>query len=437
MSTRYDVVVIGAGFAGLTAARELALRDCSVLVLEARDRIGGRTWTTRRFGRLIEVGGTWVHWLQPHVWTEIHRYGLAVERDQPHETTIWRAGDAVRTEPSAAFWSRLAELTAPVLAETRTWFERPAEPFLRDGASSALAMLDRKSVGDRIAELGLGPVEQELVRGLWALKFNGSPDDGGYTQALQECAAASGSWPLLVEACSAYRLRDGMVALATAMADDGGAEIELEQPVLAVEQDALGVRIATQRGEVVRAERCVVTVPLAVLPSIRFSPPLSELKRAAAAAGQASQGVKVWIRVRGDIGPLCLFGGPELPLTCVQSQSSFEGDTIMVGFGPRASRLHPDDREGVAGALRQWCSDLEVLEVFGHDWTADPFSAETWPMRRPGQLTRYLRELQAPEGRVQLASSGIANGWSGFVDGAIESGLTAARRILARCPIGG
>jgi phytoene dehydrogenase-like protein len=58
----YDVVVVGAGFAGLTAARELSRRGHSVLVVEARDRIGGRTWTTERFGRTLELGGTWVHW---------------------------------------------------------------------------------------------------------------------------------------------------------------------------------------------------------------------------------------------------------------------------------------------------------------------------------------------------------------------------------------
>ncbi|MDT7642762.1 MAG: hypothetical protein QOC67_6063, partial [Pseudonocardiales bacterium] len=62
MVESYDVVIVGAGFAGLTAARELSRRGYSVLQLEARDRIGGRTWTDDRFGRELEMGGTWVHW---------------------------------------------------------------------------------------------------------------------------------------------------------------------------------------------------------------------------------------------------------------------------------------------------------------------------------------------------------------------------------------
>src|SRR5690348_6451826 len=75
-----DVVVIGAGFAGLVAARELGRAGLGVLVLEARDRVGGRTWTDRRLGHDLELGGTWVHWVQPHTWAEMTRYGREITR---------------------------------------------------------------------------------------------------------------------------------------------------------------------------------------------------------------------------------------------------------------------------------------------------------------------------------------------------------------------
>ena len=67
--------------------------------------------------------------------------------------------------------------------------------------------------------------------------------------------------------------------------------------------------------------------------------------------------------------------------------------------------------------------------MFAHDWTRDEFSLGTWAAHRPRQVSRYLAELQRPEGRVVLAGADIADGWSGFIDGAIESGLTAARVI--------
>ena len=75
-----DVVVIGAGFAGLVAARELGRAGFDVIVLEARDRVGGRTWTDRRLGHDLELGGTWVHWVQPHTWAEMTRYGREITR---------------------------------------------------------------------------------------------------------------------------------------------------------------------------------------------------------------------------------------------------------------------------------------------------------------------------------------------------------------------
>src|SRR5690348_760725 len=78
--THADVVVIGAGFAGLVAARELGRAGLGVIVLEARDRVGGRTWTDRRLGHDLELGGTWVHWVQPHTWAEMTRYGREITR---------------------------------------------------------------------------------------------------------------------------------------------------------------------------------------------------------------------------------------------------------------------------------------------------------------------------------------------------------------------
>ena len=73
------VVIIGAGFAGLVAALELQTAGIDYEILEAKDRIGGRAWTEERMGRPLELGATWVHWFQAHIWTEIMRYGQRTE----------------------------------------------------------------------------------------------------------------------------------------------------------------------------------------------------------------------------------------------------------------------------------------------------------------------------------------------------------------------
>ena len=89
----HDVIVVGGGFAGVTAAREVALRGRSVLLLEARDRLGGRTWSADWDGIPVEYGGGWVHWHQPHTWSEITRAGLRVELSDDAERAHWWIGN--------------------------------------------------------------------------------------------------------------------------------------------------------------------------------------------------------------------------------------------------------------------------------------------------------------------------------------------------------
>lgn len=97
-ASRYDVIVIGAGFAGLTAARELSRAGRRVVVLEARDRIGGRTWLDERMGLDLELGGTWVHWTQPHVWAELARYGIGLTPSpEPQNASWWNGTETIHT----------------------------------------------------------------------------------------------------------------------------------------------------------------------------------------------------------------------------------------------------------------------------------------------------------------------------------------------------
>lgn len=121
------------------------------------------------------------------------------------------------------------------------------------------------------------------------------------------------------------------------------------------------------------------------------------------------------------------------PLTLAQVEHATDQETLVVALGPDAARLDGSDSVAVEKALRQWLPDAVVMETASHDWVADPWAGQAWLMLRPQQLVESLAELQRPEGGVLLAGSDYANVWMGFIDGAIESGLTAARnaeRIL-------
>jgi monoamine oxidase len=236
----------------------------------------------------------------------------------------------------------------------------------------------------------------------------------------------------MFEACATYRLASGMKGLIDAMAADAPtADVRLETPVAAIERSGAGWSVVTRDGEQFEAAQVVVTTPLSALPGIAFRPALSALKRAASSEGLASQGMKVWMRVRGRMDPVLALAPGSHPLTLVQYEYEEDGDSLLVGFGPRSSALHPEDVDAVQAALRPLLPDAEVVATAGHDWMADGLSRATWPMMRPGQLTRNLAELQRPEDGLHLAGSEYANGWAGFVDGAIESGITTARRVAS------
>ena len=105
------------------------------------------------------------------------------------------------------------------------------------------------------------------------------------------------------------------------------------------------------------------------------------------------------------------------------------GDTIVIGFGPDASAISAEDRDRVQEMLRVFRPETEVVEIASHDWVADELSGETWPMHRPGYLTESLPEFQRAHGRVLFAGSDYADGWGGFIDGAIQSGLRAVNAV--------
>ena len=88
---RYDTIVIGGGFAGVTAAREASLRGLKTLLVEAQPRLGGRTLTLDLAEHQLDVGGTWIGWGQPHVWAEVMRYELAIEESAAAvaERAVW------------------------------------------------------------------------------------------------------------------------------------------------------------------------------------------------------------------------------------------------------------------------------------------------------------------------------------------------------------
>lgn len=421
-----DVVVVGAGLAGVVAARELGASGRDVVVLEARDRVGGRALTRPRWGRHVDVGGQAFHWLQPFVWAEILRYGFQVYDRPPVSVAHVVSAGTCRSLSAEAAGDLVSEGYQTLYGPELEVLERPYEPLFHAGR---VADLDGFTVRERLDALGLDGLALDILDAALTVNFNGPLERGAFTQGLRRFALALGRPALLPEVVR-FRLVGGFQALVDAIAADARADIRLSSPVSAVRSESVGVFVDLRDGGQVSARHAIVTIPIELLREVEFSPALEGAKARLAEDGQVTQGVMLWVHLAGEHEPFMCFAPGSSPLVFMKYDGEVEGGVVAQAFGPDGRKLHPDDRDEVEAAVRQWLPEAEVTETLGHDWVGDEWSREAWAMYRPGHLT-HLHELQTPHGHVHLAGAGLANGWVGYFDGAIETGITTARRLVA------
>jgi monoamine oxidase len=424
----YDAVVLGGGFAGVTAARELRMHGLRVLLLEARRRVGGRTFTSEFAGHPTELGGAYFHWTQPHAWAELTRYGIEIE--EPEQTAspkmAWRSAGEVRRSSVDEAGLLMFQAAGQFFYDAQQVLERPHAPFFVPG----IEKLDRLSVQERIDGLGLPRQQRDLLDALFGSSCHCALSEAALTEMLRWYTLSGASLMNMVDASGRYTLRGGTRGLIESMLADARPELRFSTPVRAIRQEAGQVIVTTEEGETTSARALVVTVPLNVLGNIEFDPPLSPGKQAAASEGHAGSGVKLHIQLRGDLGTLNGMAPWPAPISTLITEYSGPDGTVFTAFGPSGTLLDLNDDEAIQAAVRLMLPDAEVLQAVGWDWNADPFARGTWCVYRPGQLTKSLRELQRPEGRVIYAGADNASGWRGFIDGAIESGLRAGREVV-------
>ncbi|KAH6994638.1 hypothetical protein EDB82DRAFT_198577 [Fusarium venenatum] len=442
----YDVIVIGAGFAGLVSARDLAAKGLRVLILEARDRIGGRTWTARAFGEEFEMGGTWVHWNQPHLYIELTRYNLHHNLKTSNgtlkpEVTYWQgtAGKKSALDQKAVEDAMVAaERLASKVFSIDGYTSKELMPYPHDPTRLApWCKYDHLSIRDRLDAITDESDENKAYfQGLTNTFATSPSNEIGFTEGLRWYALGGHTLTQLFESAGLYKLGNGgMTSFAKAIFEDYSGAALFSTEVTKISQTPNEATVTTKDGRTLSAGRIVCTIPLNVLKTITIEPPLNALKQKALDKGHITGGAKIHYKLRHITPPWYYHGLPPTPFcfafTDHNGTKKEKDGTYCIGFGLNGCFPDIKDTEEVIGAFNHHIgADNEVDGYLSHDWVKDPFSRGTWACWGPSSSTVYLQELQLPHGRVMFASGDTANGWRGFIDGALEQGKKVANDVL-------
>jgi monoamine oxidase len=439
-----DVVVVGAGLAGLTAARELAGAGLDVRVIEARDRVGGRNLSQSVGDHpedIVEVGGQWVGPTQHEVLALANELGIGTypthatgknlfETDRGklkrYRGTIPMLGPLVMVDYGRADL-KLKRLIKRVSAEA------PWEAEDADG-------LDEQSFATWIRGAARTRTAREALATACRAVFSVEPADVSLLHVLFY-AASAGGWDDLLDTeggAQQERLAGGTQQLSIRMAEELGDRVELSAPVRAIRAEADGV----VTGEV-RARRAIVAVPPTLAGRIEYDPPLP------AARDQLTQRMPMGSVIKcmavydepfwrddGLSGQAVSLPGPA---QVVFDNTPPNGSPGLIGFleGREAREL---------GALPETERRDAVLKGFqrlfgrraGHprlyvekDWSTEPYSRGCYAgVLGPGAWTAYGRALREPVGRIHWAGTETATTWMGYMDGAVQSGKRAAAEVM-------
>ncbi|KAJ4247435.1 hypothetical protein NW762_013110 [Fusarium torreyae] len=441
--TNFDVIVVGAGYCGLTAARDASIAGLKVLLVEARDRIGGRSWSSNIEGYPYEMGGTWVYWGQPNVWREISRYGMQDELEVSYDFSRGvNKYYLVTPEGTQKFTheeeDQLMQNGLQKLVNIDGCGAREAIMFPHSAKlSPAAAKYDRMSIADRIAEIKheLTPNERVCLEAFVLLCSGGTLETTSFYEFLHWWALSGYTYQGCIEYLVKYKFRGGQSSFAIRFFEEalatGNLKYSFNSPVASVTSGSAGVEVITRGGQKFRALKMISAIPLNILNDVVFDPPLTPGKKVAADTGHVNQCIKVHAEISDrDLRSMTSISYPHNKLSYGFGDGTTPaGNTHIVAFGGQHNHFHPEEDIQQTLTAFQGFAPMDIQRLVFHNWSKDEFAKGAWFFSRPGLIVDHLNDMRASQGNIVFACSDWALGWRSFIDGAIEEGTRAAMAI--------
>lgn len=446
-SQQHDVAVIGAGLAGLSAARRLHEAGLDVIVLEARDRVGGRTLSvTEDGGRLVEYGGQWVGPTQDHVLALIDELGLETftqftdgDNLQVTGAEQLRYQGAIPTGnpvQAADLMDAMVELT------TQAMTVDPERPWAHERAVE----LDGVTVETWIAATPYCEGAKRWLRTLTRALFPAEPGEISLLHALFYIRSGGGLEKMIgtVNSAQERRLTRGSQRLSEGLASLLGDRVRLQCPVTRIDHDADGVLVHHDQGTV-GARRAIVAIPPTLAGRIRYRPAMPALRDQLTQRMFMGSAMKVtavydtpfW-RAAGLSGHMTADSGL-VQLTFDQTHPLRDEGVLVAFIDSAATRtalqLTPEQRRQAAlDELARAFGDpaRHPVAYYEKSWMDEEWSRGCYVgIMTPGTWSSLGHVLREPVGPVHWAGTETATVWSGYMDGAIRSGKDAAAAVLA------
>lgn len=437
------VIVIGAGFAGLAAAHELLNAGHDAHVLEARARVGGRVLTFHDMipGKVVEGGGELIGANHPAWLGYAKKFGLSMRdvTEEDGDFPVVLGGTMLSAEEAGALWEEMEAALTPLNELARS--VDPSSPW--DGPDAL--KLDMESVERWIGRQECGDRCKAALNVLFTAD-NGL--DSGVQSLLANLAmVAGGGFESFWTDSEVYRCAEGNQSLAHKLAEAVGADrIRFKAAITRIDRDDSGVRV-TVGDETVQADEVVLAVPPSVWGSIEFSPALP--KEIWVQMGENTKHLTVlsnpvW-RESGR-SPDSLADGP-IQLTWHETDNQDrDGETrcVMTSFagGSATAKIRAmasAERERAIGGHLQSLfpgAARATLSTRNMDWPADPLTRASYSFPTLGQLTSCGRILAEGLGNLHFAGEHCCPGFVGYMEGALQSGIAAAKRISERAAAG-